>query len=297
MIVAQSAVTAGAYAKKHHQVLDENRDLLGISAANAVAGLSGTFVVNGSPTQTAMVETSGGNSQLAHLSTALVVMLVLLFLTAPLQFLPVCVLGAIVFTIAVRLVDFKGLHELHQKSPKEWLLALATTASVVVFGVEDGIMLALVLSLLQHVRHSYRPPSAVETRTADGRWQMSPLEPGLMAAPGVVVYWFGSDLFYANIDRFAAQLHKLVTESRTPVSWLVVDAGAITSVDYTAGAGLKELTKELTQKGVTLVFVHISQSLKADLDRQELTEVIGPASMFETLQECLAAYTTRQQKP
>jgi MFS superfamily sulfate permease-like transporter len=88
-----------------------------------------------------------------------------------------------------------------------------------------------------------------------------------------------------------------VTESRTPVSWLVVDAGAITSVDYTAGAGLKELTKELTQKGVTLVFVHISQSLKADLDRQELTEVIGPASMFETLQECLAAYTTRQQKP
>jgi MFS superfamily sulfate permease-like transporter len=194
-------------------------------------------------------------------------------------------------------VDFKGLHELHQKSPKEWLLALATTASVVVFGVEDGIMLALVLSLLQHVRHSYRPPSAVETRTADGHWQMSPLEPGLMAEPGVVVYWFGSDLFYANIDRFAAQLHKLVTESRTPVSWLVVDAGAITSVDYTAGGGLKELTKELTQKGVTLVFAHISQSLKADLDRQELTEVIGPASMFDTLRECLAAYTARQQKP
>jgi MFS superfamily sulfate permease-like transporter len=81
MIVAQSAVTARAYAAKHHQVLDQNRDLVGISAANVAAALSGAFVVNGSPTQTAMVETSGGSSQLAHLSTALVVMLVLLLLT------------------------------------------------------------------------------------------------------------------------------------------------------------------------------------------------------------------------
>jgi sulfate permease, SulP family len=290
MILAQSAVTARAYAAKHHQMLDENRDLLGISAANAAAALTGTFVVNGSPTQTAMVETSGGSSQLAHLSTAFVVMLVLLFLTGPLQFLPVCVLGAVVFTIAVRLVDLKALRELRRKSPGEWLLALVTTASVVLFGVEDGIMLALVLSLLQHVRHSYRPHAAVETRAPEGHWLMNPLSPEHMAAPGLIVYWFGSDLFYANFDRFAGQAHKLVTGSESPVTWLVVDAGAITSIDYTAGGGLRELTKELAKKGTTLVFAHMNQNLRADLDRQELTEVIGPTQMFETLRECLAAY-------
>jgi len=290
MILAQSAVTARAYAAKHHQVLDENRDLLGLSAANAAAALTGTFVVNGSPTQTAMVETSGGSSQLAHLSTALVVMLVLLFLTGPLQFLPVCVLGAVVFTIAVRLVDRKGLRELQRKSPGEWLLALGTTASVVLFGVEDGIMLALVLSLLQHVRHSYQPHAAVETRAPEGHWLMNPLSPEHMAAPGLIVYWFGSDLFYANFDRFAAQARRLVTDSPAPVRWLVIDAGAITSIDYTAGGGLIELTKELAKKGVTLVFAHMNQNLIADLDRQELTEIIGPTRMFETLRECLAAY-------
>jgi sulfate permease, SulP family len=290
MILAQSAVTARAYAAKHHQVLDENRDLLGLSAANAAAAFTGTFVVNGSPTQTAMVETSGGSSQLAHLSTALAVMLVLLFLTGPLQFLPVCVLGAVVFTIAVRLVDLKGLRELQRKSPGEWVLALVTTASVVLFGVEDGIILALVLSLLQHVRHSYRPHTAVETRAAEGHWLMKPLSPEHMAAPGLIVYWFGSDLFYANVDRFAGQAHNLVTDSQSPVTWLVVDAGAITSIDYTAGSGLKELAKELGKKGVTLVFAHINQNFKADLDRQELTEVIGPTRMFETLRECLVAY-------
>jgi sulfate permease, SulP family len=290
MILAQSAVTARAYAAKHHQILDENRDLLGLSAANAAAAFTGTFVVNGSPTQTAMVETSGGNSQLAHLSTALVVMLVLLFLTGPLQFLPVCVLGAIVFTIAVRLVDLKGLSELQRKSPGEWVLALVTTASVVFFGVEDGIIFALVLSLLQHVRHSYRPHAAVETRAPEGHWLMKPLSPEHMAAPGLIVYWFGSDLFYANFDRFADQAHKLVTGSPFAVKWLVIDAGAITSIDYTAGGGLIELIKELAKKEVTLVFAHMNQNLMADLDRQELTEVIGPTRMFETLRECLAAY-------
>jgi MFS superfamily sulfate permease-like transporter len=274
-------------------MLDENRDLLGISAANAAAALSGTFVVNGSPTQTAMVETSGGSSQLAHLSTALVVMLVLLFLTGPLQFLPVCVLGAIVFTIAVRLVDLRGLEDLHRKSPREWNLAVVTAVSVVLLGVEDGIILALVLSLLQHVRHSYQPPAAVETQTADGHWQMSALETGRMAAPGLLVYWFGSDLFYANVDRFATQARKLVAESPSQVRWLVVDAGAITHIDYTAGGALKELNEDLARRGVTLVLAHLNQSLKTDLDRQGLTGVIGPNRQFETLRECLTAYGTK----
>jgi MFS superfamily sulfate permease-like transporter len=151
-------------------------------------------------------------------------------------------------------------------------------------------MLALVLSLLQHVRHSYQPPAAVETPTADGHWQMGTLDPGRMAAPGLLVYWFGSDLFYANIDRFLTQARKLVTQSPSPVRWLVVDAGAITRIDYTAGGAVKELQENLARQGVTLVLVHLNQSLKADLDRQGLTEVIGRNRQFETLRECLAAY-------
>jgi len=119
---------------------------------------------------------------------------------------------------------------------------------------------------------------------------MSPVEPGQMAAPGLLVFWFGSDLFYANVDRFATQARRLATESPSAVRWFVVDAGAITSVDYTAGATLKELNNDLERHGVALVFAHISESLKADLDRQGLTEVIGPNRQFETLRDCLAAY-------
>jgi SulP family sulfate permease len=79
------------------------------------------------------------------------------------------------------------------------------------------------------------------------------------------------------------------------VRWLVVDAGAITRVDYTAGGILKDLDKDLAQHGVALVFAHISESLKEDLNRQGLTEVIGPNRQFDTLRECLAAYASRTQ--
>ena len=98
---------------------------------------------------------------------------------------------------------------------------------------------------------------------------------------------------YANIDRFVAQARKLATESPSLVRWLVVDAGAITNVDYTAGGAVKELVKDLAQHEVALVFAHISESLKADLDRLGLNEVIGPNRQFETLRECLAAYASR----
>lgn len=297
MIVAQSSVTARAYAARHRQAFDENRDLLGLAAANAAAALSGTFVVNGSPTQTAMVETSGGNSQLAQLSTALVVTVVLLFFTGPLQFLPVCVLGAIVFTIAIRLVDVRGLRDLQRKSPHEWQLALTTAAAVVLLGVEHGILLALVLSLLQHVRHSYLPVTAIETEASDGRWQRDPVEPVKMAVPGLVVYWFGSDLFYANIDRFASEARGLVAAAPSPVRWLAIDAGAITDLDYSAGSTLKDLVKDMAAQGTRVVFAHMNAALKKKILRQGLDGCIGPDQQFETLRECLAAFATTESNP
>ena len=292
MIVAQSSVTARAYAARHRQAFDENHDLLGLSAANAAAALSGTFVVNGSPTQTAMVETSGGSSQLAQLSTALVVTVILLFFTGPLQFLPVCVLGAIVFTIATRLVDVRGMRDLYRKSQHEWHLSLTTAAAVVVLGVEHGILLALVLSLLLHVRHSYMPVTAIEIETPDGRWRRDPVEPVQMAAPGLVVYWFGSDLFYANIDRFASEVRTLVSDAPSPVRWIAIDAGAITDLDYSAGGTLKDLVNELASQETRVVFAHMNAALKKKIQRQGLGSAIPSHHQFETLRECLAAYAS-----
>ena len=288
MIVAQSAATARAYASRHHQKLDENTDLVGLSAANAAAALSGTFVVNGSPTQTAMVESSGGRSQVAHLATAALVALVLLFLTGPLRYLPRCVLGAIVFTIAIELVDVRGLRDIRRESPGEFALALITAAVVVVIGVEQGILLAIVLSLLRHVRHSYRPHTAVLVEEA-GQWRSIAAVAGAVSGPGLIIFQFGADLFYANAGRFAEDVRGLVGGAATPVHWLVVDAGAIISIDYSAARVLRELQQDLIGRGIALLIVHAESSLRADLQRHRLVDVIGADHILDTLHEALAA--------
>jgi high affinity sulfate transporter 1 len=294
VILAQSAATSRAYALRYNDRFSENQDLVGLCLANVAAGCSGTFVVNGSPTKTAMVDAAGGRSQVAHLTTATTVLLVLLFFTKPLSYLPNAVLAAIVFLIGVKLIDYRGLAELSRKSRDEFILALATTATVVIVGVRQGILVAMILSLLDHLRHGYRPHTAIILGDPIEHWRMERVSPGEMIEPGLVMYWFGADLYYANANYFAAQARMLVTQSPSPVRWLVVDAGAITDIDYSAGNTLKELQQDLAKQGVVLALTRVSTGLRTDLDRQDLTEVIGVNRIFNSRRDCLAAYCAFQ---
>jgi SulP family sulfate permease len=290
MIVTQSAATARVYAGRHHQRLDENDDLVGLAAANAGAAITGTFVVNGSPTQTAMVESAGAQSQVAQISTAVIVALVLLFLTRPLQYLPHCVLGALVLLVAIRLIDVRGLREISQESPGEYALAITTAAVVVLAGVEQGIVLAMAMSLFRIVHHSYHPHSGVMVRDENGIWTMIPVAPGAVTEPGLVVYRFGAALFYANAGRFADEINCVVGPAPSPVRWLVIDAEAITRVDYTAARILRELMQDLSTAGVMLAFARVPWELRADLDRHHLTELIGSDRMYNHLHNARDAY-------
>jgi SulP family sulfate permease len=296
MIVAQSSATAYAYASRHRQTLDIDTDLVGLAAANAAAALSGTFVVNGSPTQTAMVESSGGRSQVAHLTTTVIVGFVLLFLTGPLHYLPRCVLAAIVFTIAIKLVDLRGLCDILRETPGEFELALITAAVVVVIGVEQGIILAMALSLLRHVRHSYRPYTAVLIDD-DGYWRPTPAVPGTISGPGLIIFQFGADLFYANVNRFVADIRSLIEGASTPVKWLVVDAEAITSIDYSAARVLRDVHQDLVNRHVSLILARAVPSLRAHLVHHRLIDVIGADHIFYTLREALAAINDQRIHP
>ncbi|HEX8815316.1 MAG TPA: SulP family inorganic anion transporter, partial [Terriglobales bacterium] len=295
MIVAQSAATARFYAARHQQQSDEDRDLVGLSAANATAALSGTFVVNGSPTQTAMVESSGGTSQLAQVSTAIVVAVVLLFLTQPLQYLPRCVLGSIVFFIAVRLIDIRGLKDIKRESHGEFVLAVITAGIVVLVGVEQGILTAMVLSLLRVVKHSYRPHTGVLVADERETWRLTPVVEGSITEPGLTIYRFGASLFYANAGRFSQEARLIAGPSPSKIRWLVVDAEATTNVDYTAARMLRQLQPYLLRQGVRLVFARVDASLQADLVRHRLLDVIGSQFLFPRLHEAVAAFAREEE--
>jgi sulfate permease, SulP family len=297
MIITQSAATARAYATRHEQTLDENADLTGLSAANAAAGLSGAFVVNGSPTQTAMVEGAGAQSQLAQISTSAVVCLVLLFLARPLQYLPQCVLGVLVFMVAIHLIDLKTLRAIRKESPGEFVLATTAAAVVVFVGVEQGIVVAMVLSLLRIVRHTYHPHTGVMVSAEKGIWNLLPVAPGVCTEPGLAIYRFGATLFYANANQFSEELQTLTRKSSSPLRWIVVDAEAMTHIDYSAARVVIETQKRLAAEGIVLGFTRAPWDLRSDLERHHVAGVVGEGRMFLHLHDAVSAFHHAEGEP
>ncbi len=290
VILAQSAATSRAYALRYREDFSLNVDLVGLCLANAAAGCGSTFLVNGSPTKTAMVDSAGGRSQISHLSAAAMVLVVLLFLTKPLSHLPDAVLAAIVFLVGLKLIDWRGLDEIRRKKPGEYLLAMVTGATVICAGVEQGIVLALVLSLLQLVRRSYQPHTAVILHDEADHWRLEKPEPDKMILPGLIMYWFGAELFYANAGHFAEEARLLATSGAQRIRWLAVDTGAITAIDFTAGKAMKDLQQDLAKQNVELALARVTADLKRTLDQLELTEVIGKERIFDSRKSCLDEY-------
>ena len=291
VVLAQSAATSRAYAAKFDDDFDENVDLIGLSAASFGAGLTGTFVVNGSPTKTAMVDHAGGRSQLAQLTMALVVIIVLLFLTVPLGYMPNAVLAAVVFLIGVELVDIKGMRSILRARPVEFVVALITALTVIFVGVEQGIILAIVISIVAHLRHSYKPYDRLLVREDDTpTWRNGPLEDGSQAADGLLIYRFGASLYYANAGRFATEVRELVDKAGNPIRWFCLAAGNIEDLDFSGSAVLRATIAELGKHGIAFVLCDVQEPVRAELKRDGLLELIGEGLVFDDTNDVLAAY-------
>jgi high affinity sulfate transporter 1 len=289
VILAQSAATSRAYAVKYQEHFVENTDLVGLSAANIAAGLTSSFVVNGSPTKSKMAEEARARSQIAMLAMAGTVVAVLLFLTKPLQYMPNATLAAVVFVIGVKLIELLPMREVWRLRKNEFWIAAITAAVVVGVGVEQGIILAIVLSLLLHVKRHYDPKDAVVTWDSSRRIELSKPTPGTFTEPGLVVYRFAVGLFYANASRFSEEVLGLVDVPDRP-RWLVLLADAIDDVDFTAGKTLLETAEQLSEKGVVFAVAAATDDVRRELDAFGLTEKIGPDHYFSTVDDAIAAF-------
>ena len=290
VILAQSAATSRAYVVKYEEVsFSEDTDLVGLGAANVAAAFSGTFVVNGSPTKTQMVDSAGGRSQLAQLMTAVVVLIVLLLLTGPLAYLPNAALAAVVFLIAIELIDIAGMRRILACRRHEFAIALLTTAAVVVLGVEEGIVLAVVASVIDHLRHSYRPFNSVLVKSPAGHWQPAPVRPGARTEEGLVVYRFGTSLYYANASRLIDDVTALAAQG-SPLRWMVLDGAAIGDVDYTAAAALTRVIEHLRKRHIRFAVSNVLGPVREQLDRYGISAALGPGAYYDTPGEALEAF-------
>jgi SulP family sulfate permease len=289
VILAQSAATSRAYAAKYEEEVSEATDLVGLGAANAAAAFTGTFVVNGSPTKAQIVDSAGGRSQLSPLTAAAVVLVVLVLLTGPLAALPVAALAAVVFLIAIELIDVAGMRRILAARRHEFAVALLTTVAVVGLGVEYGIVLAIIASIVDHLRHSYNPLNSVMVKSPEGHWHAIPVGPGARTEPGLVVYRFGTSLYYANAARLAGDIAMLAGHG-APLRWLVLDFAAIGDVDYTASTVLTKAVEHLHQRQIRLVVSSVLAPVRQQLDRYG----ISVDASYDTPGEALEAFENSQ---
>jgi high affinity sulfate transporter 1 len=290
VILAQSAATSRAYATRYSETFSENVDLVGLGLANIGAGLTGTFVVNGSPTKTQMVDSAGGRSQLATLTTSVIVVIVLLFLTKPLAYMPEAVLSSVVFLIGVELVDALGMRKIYAQRPAEFWVALITALVVIFVGVEQGILLAIVLSILIHTRHGYKPRDSVLTVDPSGRPHVAPVSSHAQAIPGLMILRFQHSMYYANAEHLSQEVLELVNSAQPPLTWFCIDMTAVDEVDFSAAATLRETYGTLKEKGVRLVLAEVGEHVRRELDLSEVTDLIGKDAFYESLFDVEADY-------
>ena len=274
VILAQSAAVARSFATKNGYPDDTNRDLVALAAANAGSAVTGGFAVNGSPPRTAAGDGAGGKSQVVNLVMAALIALILLFATGLFAYLPSPVLDAVVFAIGVGLIKVSTLRSVLRARPLEFAVAVIVLVVVAFVGVEQGIFLGVVISLVDRLRRQYAPSD--EVLAQDGRMQkrLAARIPEVVAPQGLLVYRFGTSLFFENAARFDARVRGLVAAAEAPVTAVVMDLAAMDDVDYTGGEVLRKLAEDFGERGISMYLAEMSESTAAAIAASGLAEVV-----------------------
>ena len=238
VILAQSAATSRAYAMKYNDSFDENIDLVGLGTGRTSRRASrGTYVVNGSPTKTEMVDSAGGQPGLAADRRP------------DRRRRPVVPDRPVVVHAergpgGGRVPDrgragrYHGMRDVLRRRPGEFAVAAVTAAVVVIVGVEQGIILAIALSIVEHIYHSYKPSDHLL-----GIGPMASLDNddriGSQIGPGLAVYRFRASLYYANTARFTEEVVGLAEDADPPLRWLAISGSVIEDIDYQGSQAIR----------------------------------------------------------
>jgi SulP family sulfate permease len=291
---ADEILTARAFAGRRGEHVRASQELFVLGAANAAAGLTQAFSVGASGARTAVNEAMGARTQIAGLFAAGTVVVVLLFLTEPVQYLPSAVLGAVLISAAINIVDPRAWRTLAAIDRVEVAIAAVTVSCVVVFGVLEALVVAVGLSIIDTVRRSARPYDAVLgwVPRLEGYRDVA-LHPSAEVTPGVVVYRLDDRLFFANAGYVKARVREAIRAAPTETSWFVFDAEAVNHVDSTGIEALGELARELRDEQVTLVVARLRSRLLPDFEAAGVVEEIGRERFYPSVNLAVAGYAVK----
>ncbi|MFP5333845.1 MAG: SulP family inorganic anion transporter [Actinomycetes bacterium] len=285
-----NVLTARTFAVRNRYEIDANGELLALGTANVAAGLSQGMPVSSSASRTVIGDAVGSRSQLYSL-VALGMVLATLFLLGPLlAAFPTAALGALVVFAALRLVDVAEFRRVARFRRSELVLALATTAGVLVLDILYGVLVAVGLSVLDLLRRVARPHDAV-LGYPPGVPGMHDVDdyPDARQVPGLVVYRYDSPLFFANAEDFRRRALQAVDDAEPPVRWFVLNSEGNVEVDLTAVDALDDLRRELDRRGVVFAMARVKQDMRSHLG-QEFLDGVGEHRIFMTLPTAVQAY-------
>jgi high affinity sulfate transporter 1 len=293
---ADTSVLSQSLAMRRNEEVDPDRELVALGVANVAAGLFQGFPISSSSSRTPVAIAAGARSQFTPLVGALAVAALIVAAPGLLADLPQAVLGAIVITAAVRLVDVGEVRRLWRIRRPEFVLWLGAFAGVALLGVLEGVVVAIVLSLADFVRRAWRPHDAVLGRVDELKGYHD-LErfPHARLIPGLLLYRFDAPLFFANATHFRREIRERIARADRPVRWVVVAAEPITDVDSTAASILAGLLDELDHAGITLAFAELKDPVKDELRRYGLFDRIGEDRFFPTLGTAVNAYVNAEE--
>ena len=297
VVLGQTAATTRAFADQGGFDVDVNRDFVGVGAGSVLAGLAGAFAANASPGRTGAVASAGGRTQVSGLAAAGAVVLIVPA-AGLLTHVPLATLAAILIFVATRLFHFGQLASVFRFDRWEFALAVVTLLTVALVGVEQGIGLAVGLAILDRTRISARPRSYVLGRIP-GTTSWAPLghpsHPEVV--PGVlVVQWLGP-IYYANAAVFEAEIQKALAAAPGHPSVLVIDADAVSDIDYTGTRTLGSLLKDLDRSHVDVGLARTVGGAPQNLIRSGLLPHIGEDHIFSTVDDAVTALAPRRSRP
>lgn len=290
--LADASALSRSFALKHGDHVDPNQEILALGTSNLAAGLFQGFPVSASSSRTAVADDAGGRSQLVGVVGAVAIVVLLVFANDLVADLPNAALAAIVIAASFGLLDLATTRWLWRVRRTEFALLVTAMAGVVLVGVLQGIVVAVVLSLAAFIWRAWHP-HAVELAVVPGRSGLHDLDrhaDGRLVA-GVAVFQFDGPIFFANAEVFVTAVRALAA-SRDDVATVIIAAEPITDIDTTGAEGLQELVDDLRSRDVTLVFAELGGRVRDLLDGYGLVEAIGREHFVDRLEDAVATYRT-----
>lgn len=244
---------ARSFAAKNGYEVDADQEFAALGAANLAAALSQTFAISGADSRTAVGDANGSRTQLTGLVAAAIVGIVLLAFTAPLRYVPLAALGAVLVFAGLSLVDVKTLRLIWRADRVEAAISILATLGVVGLGITSGVLFAVVLALLRFIQMTARP-GVEHLGSVEGLPGFHALGRHRTAqpVPGLVIFRFNAPLVFFNAGHFRKELLAAVAAAPTPPRAVLIDLLPITRIDVSGLFTLRELADALGRRGIRI---------------------------------------------